>query len=104
MAKPDSSPTRPSFLRAWWPALVWICLIAGESTDKLSSDNTSALLYKFISRIFPGVNLHDVLMLNVILRKTGHVIGYGILCLLLLRGWRRTLARARATFGRPPSA
>ena len=100
MAKSDSSPTLSSFLRAWWPALVWICLIAGESTDKLSSDNTSALLYKVISRIFPDVNLHDVLMLNLILRKTGHVIGYGILCLLLLRGWQRTLARARATFGR----
>ena len=100
MTKPDSSPGRPSFLRAWWPALVWICLIAGESTDKLSSDNTGALLYKVISRIFPDINLHDVLVLNFLLRKTGHVIGYGILSLLLLRGWRRTLARARATFGR----
>jgi VanZ family protein len=100
MAKTDSSPTVSSFLRAWWPALVWICLIAGESTDSLSADNTSALLYKVISRIFPDVNLHDVLMLNVFLRKSGHVIGYGILTLLLLRGWRRTLVRARATLGR----
>ena len=98
MAKSDSSLS--TFLRAWWPALVWIGLIAIESTDALSSNNTGDLLYKVVSRLFPSVNLHDVLILNVILRKTGHVMGYGILSLLLLRGWRRTLARARATFGR----
>lgn len=99
MAKPDSSPVR-TILRAWWPALIWIGLIACESTDKLSADNTSHILYKVLSRFFPNVNLYDVLMLNVFLRKTGHVMGYGILSLLLLRGWRRTLVRARATLGR----
>jgi VanZ family protein len=98
MAKPESS--RPSFLRAWWPALVWIGLIGMESTDKLSSDNTGAVLYKILSHIFSHVNLYNVMVLNFILRKSGHVIGYGILSLLLLRGWRRTLVRARATLGR----
>ena len=98
MAKPDLSHS--SFLRAWWPALVWVGLITLESTDQLSSDNTGSLLYKLISRFFPDVNLYNVLVLNFLLRKTGHVVGYGILSLLLLRGWRRTLARARATFGR----
>ena len=98
MAKSD--PFRSSFLRAWWPALVWIGIICVESTDALSSNHTGDLLYKVVSRLFPDINLHDVLILNMILRKTGHVVGYGILSLLLLRGWRRTLARARATFGR----
>jgi VanZ family protein len=98
MAKSDAFPS--SFLRAWWPALVWIGIICVESTDALSSNNTGDLLYKVLSRLFPNVNLHDVLVLNFIMRKSGHVIGYGILTLLLLRGWRRTLARARATFGR----
>jgi VanZ family protein len=98
MAKPESS--RPNFLRAWWPALVWIGLISIESTDALSSNNTGDVLYKLLSRFFPHINLYRVLELNFILRKTGHVIGYGILSLLLLRGWRRTLVRARATLGR----
>jgi VanZ family protein len=98
MAKSDSPLS--SFLRAWWPALVWIGIICVESTDALSSNHTGDLLYKVVSRLFPNINLHDVLILNMILRKTGHVTGYGILSLLLLRGWRRTLARARATFGR----
>ena len=98
MAKPDAF--RSNFLRAWWPALVWIGIICVESTDALSSNHTGDLLYKVVSRLFPDINLHDVLILNMILRKTGHVMGYGILSLLLFRGWRRTLARARATFGR----
>jgi VanZ family protein len=98
MARPESS--RPNFLRAWWPALVWIGVICVESTDKLSSDHTGALLYKILSHLFPDINLYNVMVLNFILRKSGHVIGYGILSLLLLRGWRRTLVRARATLGR----
>ena len=71
-----------------------------ESTDKLSSEHTGDLLYKVIHRLFGDVNLYDVMVWNFRLRKTGHVIGYGILSLLLLRGWRRTLAQARATLGR----
>ena len=102
---PPAAPLRPastrkSFLRAWWPALVWIGIIAFESTDKLSSEHTGDLLYKVIHRLFGDVNLYDILVWNFRLRKTGHVIGYGILSLLLLRGWRRTLAQARATLGR----
>ncbi len=100
MAKPDSSFGLSNFLRAWWPAFVWIGIIAFESTDKLSSDNTGTLLYKLLSHIFGHVNLYNVLVLNFILRKTGHVMGYGILSLLLLRGWRGTLVRARAAWGR----
>lgn len=96
----SAPPPRRSFLRAWWPALIWIGVIAFESTDRLSSDNTSALLYKLLRRILAHVNLYDVLIWNMYLRKTGHVVGYGILSLLLLRGWRRTLATARATLGR----
>lgn len=94
------SPTRPNFLRAWWPAAVWIGLISIESTDTFSSQNTGSMLYNLLTRLFGSVNLYDVLTLNFYLRKTGHVIGYGILALLLLRGWRATLGPARALFSR----
>src|ERR1700749_1259133 len=80
------TPTRKSFFRAWWPALVWIGLIAFESTDKLSSEHTGELLYKLIHRLFGDVNLYDIMVWNFRLRKTGHRIGYGILRLFLLRG------------------
>ena len=86
---------RPNLLRAWWPAAVWIGVIAVESTDYLSSDNTSSVLYSVLTRLFGEINLYDFLVWHFYLRKAGHFIGYGILCLLMLRGWRATLAVGR---------
>ena len=92
----------PSLLRAWWPAPVWTGLISFESTDYFSSEHTGSMLYGVLTRIFGDINLYDFLVFHHYLRKTGHVVGYGILCLLLLRGWRATLARTGAWH--PPSA
>lgn len=75
--------------------MVWIGFISIESTDMLSSDHTGSFLYSLVSRFYSNVNLADILVFNHYLRKTGHVIGYGILGLLLLRGWHATLDRAR---------
>jgi VanZ family protein len=87
---------RLSLARAWWPAIVWIGLIAVESTDYLSSDNTSSVLYPLLTRLFGQINLYEFLIWHHYLRKAGHVVGYGLLCLLLLRGWRATLALSRS--------
>ena len=83
--------SRPNLLRAWWPALVWIGLIAFESTDFFSAQNTGSMLYSLLTRLFGEINFHDFLVFHHYLRKSGHVLGYGILSLLLLRGWRATL-------------
>jgi VanZ family protein len=88
--------SRPNLLRAWWPAAVWIGLIVIESTDSFSSQNTSGLLYKLLTRLFGDINLYDFLIFHHYLRKTGHVVGYGMLSILLLRGWR-------ASFGFVPT-
>lgn len=84
---------RPHLLRAWWPALVWIGLIAFESTDFFSSRNTGTALYTILTRLFGHINFHRFLIFHHYLRKTGHVVGYGMLSLLLLRGWRATLGQ-----------
>lgn len=94
------SPARPHLLRAWWPALIWVAIICVESTDLLSSENTGGLLYKLVTRLLGPVNLYDFLRFHFYLRKSGHVVGYGMLSLLLLRGWRATLDPARAWLGR----
>ena len=86
----------PNLLRAWWPAAVWICLIAFESTDFFSSEHTGSMLYGLLTRLFGQIDFYKFLVFHHYLRKTGHVVGYGMLSLLLLRGWR-------ATFGRVPS-
>ncbi|MGB9233245.1 MAG: VanZ family protein [Terriglobales bacterium] len=90
------SPARPSLVRAWWPAMVWIGLISIESSDAFSSQNTGSILYGLLTRLFGEINVYEFLVFHFYLRKTGHVIGYGMLALLLLRGWRMTVGPARA--------
>ena len=88
--------SRPNFVRAWWPAIVWIGLIAFESTDFFSAQNTGTVLYTILTRLFGHINIHHFFIFHHYLRKTGHVVGYGMLSLLLLRGWRATFGRVRA--------
>ena len=88
--------SRPSLVRAWWPAVVWIAIIAVESTDVFSSEHTGGMLYRLLTHLFRHVNFYKFLVFHHYLRKTGHVVGYGMLSLLLLRGWRVTLGRVPA--------
>ena len=48
----DLTASRPNLLRAWWPAAVWIGLIAFESTDLFSARNTGSVLYTLLTRLF----------------------------------------------------
>jgi len=86
---------RPNLLRAWWPAIVWIGLITLESTDYMSAQNTGSLLYDLLTRLFGEINFYDFLHWHHYLRKAGHVVGYAMLGLLLLRGFRATFAKRR---------
>ena len=92
--------SRPNLLRAWWPAIVWIGLIAFESTGFFSSQNTSSALYTLLTRLFGQISFYKFLVFHHYLRKTGHVVGYGMLSLLLLRGWRATLEQDHSQLGR----
>jgi VanZ family protein len=83
--------SRPNLLRAWWPALVWIGLIACESTDSFSAQHTGSILYALLTRLFGDIDFYKFLVFHHYLRKTGHVVGFGMLSVLLLRGWRATL-------------
>lgn len=96
----DSPASRPNLLRAWWPALVWVVLITFESTDAFSSEHTSSMLYALLTHLFGNIDLHKFLVFHHYLRKTGHVVGYGMLGLLLLRGWRATLDQNQLHLGR----
>src|SRR5271167_4701816 len=98
----DSTITRsrPNLLRAWWPAAVWVGLIAIESTDSFSAQNTGSMLYALLTYLFGDIKFHDFLIFHHYLRKTGHFVGYGMLGLLLLRGWRATLDQDHDQLGR----
>ena len=79
--------------KAWLAAGLWLGLIAFESTDWLSSAHTGSLLYFWLVRLFGPINPIAFDTFHHYLRKTGHVIGYAMLSLLLFRAWRATLPR-----------
>jgi VanZ family protein len=82
--------TRNEVLKTWIATILWLIVIAIESTAWLSSHNTSRILYPLLHFLF-GVDRIRFESWHFYIRKTGHVIGYGILSILLFRAWRATL-------------
>jgi VanZ family protein len=76
-------------IKAWVAAILWLIVIAIESTSYLSSQNTSRILYPLLHFLF-GMNWERFDYWHVYIRKTGHVIGYGTLSVLLFRALRAT--------------
>jgi VanZ family protein len=76
--------------------IVWIMIIAFESTDFFSAEHTGSMLYSLLTRFFGNIDFYKFLVFHHYLRKTGHVVGYGMLSLLMLRGWRMTFGRVDA--------
>ncbi len=79
-----------NLLKAWIAAILWLIVIAIESTAMLSSDNTSRILYPLLHYLF-GLDLVRFERVHFFIRKGGHVVGYAILSILLFRAWRATL-------------
>ena len=91
---------RHNVLKAWIAAILWLIVIAIESTAWLSAHNTSRILYPLLHYLF-GLDWDRFEQVHFFLRKGGHVFGYGLLSFLLFRAWRETLpamSTARWTF------
>lgn len=89
--KPSSAARDPHHvLKAWIALILWLIVIAIESTTYLSSQNTSRFLYPVLHFLF-GIDYARFEPYHFFLRKTGHVFGYGLLSILLFRAWRETL-------------
>jgi VanZ family protein len=81
--------TRQLFLHYWLPVLFMLGVIKTESTATWSGVQTGRLLSRLLARLGLSLSGEELELLNLILRKCGHVIGYGLLCytwFLLLRG------------------
>jgi VanZ family protein len=84
-------PTDPHHrLKAWIALILWLIVIAIESSAYLSAQNTSRFLYPVLHFLF-GIDYASFEPYHAFLRKTGHVLGYGLLSILLFRAWRETL-------------
>lgn len=77
-------------LKAWIAAALWLVVIAIESTSALSAYHTSRILYPIFHYLF-GMDWARFEYWHFYIRKGGHVVGYGILSILLFRAWKATL-------------
>ncbi|HVJ06817.1 MAG TPA: VanZ family protein [Acidisarcina sp.] len=88
----SSSQSRANrLLSAWIPAICAIAVICWESTSQFSATNTSTPLrhlWEFllgpVSNLAWGTIHHHI-------RKTGHLLGYGLLSGFLFRAWFLTI-------------
>jgi VanZ family protein len=84
------STDRHHVLKAWIAAVLWLIVIAIESTSYLSAHTTSRILYPVLHFLF-GLSHVQFEHWHFYIRKSGHVLGYGLLSFLLFRAWRETL-------------
>ena len=84
------SSDRHHVLKAWIAAILWLIVISIESTAWLSAHNTGKILYPLLHFLF-GLSHANFERWHFLIRKGGHVFGYGLLSILLFRAWRETL-------------
>jgi VanZ family protein len=84
------TPDQKQVLKTWIAAGLWMILIAIESTDWLSAEHTSRILYPLLHFLF---NLDPAAFdeWHHYIRKLGHFVGYFTLSFFLFRAWRATL-------------
>jgi len=78
-------------VREWVLVVLWLALIAAQSTDAFSSAGTGSLLRRILSFLFGDLSRATLLAINIALRKAGHFIGYAMLAWLSFRAWRASL-------------
>ncbi|HVG90455.1 MAG TPA: VanZ family protein, partial [Alphaproteobacteria bacterium] len=87
--------TPPRKLRAWIPTLLWLCVLAGFSTDVFSAEHTGGILVKIVHALFGQISAHQFLKIHFFVRKSAHFCSYGLLSALAFFSWRATLPSFR---------
>jgi len=70
--------------------MVMLMIIAMESSNRFSAVQTSGMLKNFLAFFSIRLRAETLNLLNAVLRKCGHVLGYGFLSFLLFRACRGT--------------
>lgn len=73
------------------PALIWMVIIFGNSTDVGSSAHTRTFLQEFLANLPPlsHLSFDAILEIDHVIRKTAHVTEYAIFATLLFRALRQ---------------
>ncbi len=74
-------------LWVWLPALIAVIIIANESTGRFSANNTSSYLRPIVERYFGHIRDNVWEVGHHLFRKSGHFLGFGLLCLTFVRAW-----------------
>jgi VanZ family protein len=77
-----------NFKKYWLPLICWIGLTLWMSTGTFSFGNTSFWVERILLFLFPGIPPEQAKLINVFLRRAGHVTEYFILGILLFRAFR----------------
>ena len=88
-----------TWLRHWWPALLWAVMISFFSTGIFSWDNTYRLIVPFLAWLFPNADPEALFTSHLLIRKSAHFFEYFLFSLLVLRGIRAGRPGWRWTWG-----
>ncbi len=87
---PSTSPSASIFqrclriLKAWGPAVVWMCLIFTASADRQSVTHSSRIIEPLCRWLFPAITHAQLETVQLMARKGAHMSEYALLALLLL--------------------
>jgi VanZ family protein len=84
-------------LAVFLPSVLVILLVLGEGTQRFSIENTAGLFAPFWFRHFPTLPYQRFWEFIEALRKLGHLIGYGLVCMAFFATTYWCLSRRRSS-------
>ena len=88
-----------NWLKAWWPAIAWACVIFSMSTDTFSAEHTASVFEPILRWLMPSLTEDQFRSIHYFIRKSAHFSEYFVFCLLLYRGVSGGRKRWRWTWG-----
>lgn len=79
-------------LKYWLPVALWMLLIFSASTGLGSAQRPSRILGPFLRWLVPGIGEDTISAVRFGVRKTGHVLEFAVLAVLLWRARRQSVA------------
>ena len=82
-------------LSYWVPVVLMMVVIAIESTETFSSADTGSMIYPYVNGLWVVVTGHGIAwhlfdQVHMVLRKIGHLTGYGLMWAVWFRAIRET--------------
>jgi len=80
--------SKQNLIKYWLPVAAWMVFIFWMSTETFASEQTSRFIDPVLYYLFPWLSFQDVDFIHRLIRKSGHMVEYFVLGLLLFRAFR----------------